>query len=501
MPKNSPQKQTAIIIGAGPAGLTAAYELLTRTNIHPIIIEKENRAGGISSQVKYKGNLFDFGIHRFFTKSARVEKWWTDLFPLKNNSSQEKHVFIKIKRKSEIYFRKKLFDYPPKLDTRFINNLGLLECMFIGISYLKTRLIPHKVKTLEDFYINSFGYRLYNYFFKSYTYKLWGIPCDKLSADWGVQRVKGVSLWLIFTDILKKLLTSNRKNNSNNIETSLIEKYIYPKYGSGDFWQYVADTLEKKGVKIYYNSELKNIKVRNKKVVKVLVSTSKKQQIFSPNYLFSSIPIRDLIKSIDGRLSPEVKKIANNLYYRNMIFVRVAVPKNKVLVNNDFLANQWVYLHQTDVLTIRLQVHNSLSKIMLKNPEKDVWLSLEYYCNDGDDLWIKSDKELLELAKKELEDLSICYSKDIKDHTINRLRNAYPIYIKGYYKLIKIQNYINSIKNLYAIGRNGTHRYNNMDHSMLSAMSAVDSITDSNIPKSSIWLVNAEKEYHEEKTS
>jgi protoporphyrinogen oxidase len=510
-------KKTAIIIGAGPAGLTAAYELLTKTDIQPIIIEKTKHIGGISKTINYKENYTDIGGHRFFSKSDQIMEWWLRILPLEKKTvsnanaktftpaqteSSSKNVMLQRSRQSRIYFSRTFFDYPIKLSPQTLKNLGLTKTFKIGFSYLKSMLFQIKPeKNLADFMINRFGKELYKTFFESYTEKVWGIPCDKISAEWGAQRIKGISIWKTVVHAFKQVFKKKNDIKQKDTETSLIEQFLYPKYGPGQMWQEVARIVQEKGGEIIHDYEVKNIKIKNNNLTHIEASNSSatETKTFSCDYVFSSMPIKDLVTSFGSNAPKHISQISDGLMYRDFLTVGLLVNKLKIKEKDGTqIKDNWIYIQEPDVQVGRLQIFNNWSPYMVSDPNK-VWIGLEYFCNEGDKLWNMSDENLIKLAKNELDHIDIIDKNDALDGTVIRQEKAYPAYFGTYDQFDLLKNHLDKIPNLFLIGRNGMHRYNNQDHSMLSAITAVNNIINNNLDKENIWNVNTEKEYHETK--
>lgn len=518
-------KKTAIIAGAGPAGLTAALEFLEHTDIHPIVFEGSDKIGGISQTVVYKGNRMDIGGHRFFSKSERVTDFWNRLMPLQGSPSLDDkligdtqktfapegpdpekadRVMLVRHRVSRIFYLKKFFDYPISLKLKTFTNMGLQRTFLAGMSYIKS--VFHKLPetSLENFYINRFGKRLYSMFFEDYTEKVWGVHPSKLGADWGSQRVKGLSIWAIIKDMVRKAFGTKDKENT---ETSLIETFVYPKFGPGQLWETAAEEVRKKGGEVVMQTKVTGVHVTDGKVDYVEVedkdgNVSKKEC----DYFLSSMPIKDLVGSLKGTDVPDdVKSIASALPYRDFITVGVLVKKLKV--NNktklrtykDRIPDTWIYVQERDVKVGRLQIFNNWSPYLINDYKNTMWVGMEYFCTEGDAMWNMEKQEFISKAIDELVHIGFIDKEDVLDATQVRIRKAYPSYFGSYYQLDKVKAFLDRIDNLYCIGRNGQHRYNNMDHSMLTAMKAVDAISSHSHDKSSIWAVNTEEEYHETK--
>ncbi len=487
----------AIIIGAGPAGLTAAYELLKNTDIKPIIFEKSDCVGGISRTVDYRGNKIDIGGHRFFSKSDWVMDFWKNEMEIENANNIDKDVFLIRNRKSRIYYLKKFFDYPVKLNINTIKNLGLLRMSKIGMSYSLTLLHKRKETTLEDFMINSFGKELYLTFFKSYTEKVWGVKCNKIKAEWGRQRIKGLSIAAILKDIFKKFRKKSRDLNQKDVETSLIEKFMYPKYGPGNFWKHIANKIVELGGIIHFNSDVVGIEQKNNKIHQISINNNGKIETYAGDYFISTMPLKELILKTND-INEDIKKLAANLLYRDFVTVGVLVDKNDCNVSN--ILDNWIYIQEENSVVGRIQIFNNWSPYMVKDKNK-IWFGLEYFCNENDNFWNSADNSLKELAVKELKEIGFIQNNsniNFDDSIAIRVKKAYPCYFgEGYDNFDKIKNYMNRFENLFLIGRNGMHRYNNMDHSMLTAMEAVKNIKNNIKTKDNIWSVNVEKEYHE----
>jgi len=507
-------EKRAIIIGAGPAGLTAAYELLTRTNIKPIIYEVSGDIGGISKTLNYKGNRIDIGGHRFFSKSDRVTQRWQNILPPavappKNGSDPEREdkIMLTRRRLSRIFFLRKFFAYPVSLSFATLSNLGIVRAVKFFLSYIKVRIMPIRdEKSLEDFFINRFGKELYQTFFKDYTEKVWGLPCNKIKAEWGEQRVKGLSIAKTIFYALKKMLFKSSLSNQKNMETSLIEYFSYPKFGPGQMWEETARIIKAKGGEIHLNQEVVGLKLEGDKITEAKIKNlnnneSKNQQA---DYFFSTMPIKELIPAIEGNVPSEVKEVAQGLMYRDFITVGLLLKKLKIKNNtkiktvNDFIPDNWIYIQERDVKVCRVQIFNNWSPYLVSDKNK-VWIGLEYVCSKEDELWKKEDEDVKDFAVRELAKIGFLEKEDIIDSAVIRMEKVYPTYSGVYDQFDKIKDFCEGIENLFLIGRNGMHRYNNQDHSMLTAMVAVDNIIDNIKSKKNIWEVNAEKSYHESK--
>ncbi|MBQ6297027.1 MAG: NAD(P)/FAD-dependent oxidoreductase [Selenomonadaceae bacterium] len=513
-------KKNAIIIGAGPAGLTAAYYLLKFTDIRPIVLEKENFVGGISRTMNFNGNRMDIGGHRFFTKNPEVLKLWNEILPAQGapalddkilgresvlteggaNPEEVDEVFLNRRRVSRIFYHRKFFSYPISLSLETIKNLGLVEMFSIGTSFLKTKFSQREEKTLEDFMINRFGQKLYETFFRDYTTKVWGRTPQEIGADWGAQRIKGLSLGKTILDFFKKTFGSSKGAG----ETSLIERFFYPKFGPGQLWEKFADDIKKLGGEVLTASNVKNFHVVNNVIKFARVESPAGMLTFPANYFLSSMPLSELAKALDDGLNLRQLQIARGLPYRDFITVGLLVDKlllknsTKIKTLGDIVPDCWIYIQEPSVKLGRLQIFNNWSPYMVANPENSVWLGLEYFCNEGDELWQMSDDDFIKFAAEELASIDIIDSASVQFGVRVKVPKAYPAYFDTYENISELRGALDEIQNLYCIGRNGQHRYNNMDHSMLTAIAAVCAIAGK-FPKSNIWNINAEKTYHEGK--
>ncbi len=528
----------AIIIGAGPAGLTAAYEILNKTDIKPIILESTNMIGGISQTNVYKGNRIDIGGHRFFSKSKTVMDWWMNILPIQESPSYDDKVLGKKldyslldnicdielsdnydsnldpeksdelllirNRISRILFLKKLFNYPVTLNSDTLKKLGIKRTLKIGLDYFKT--IIHKLPedNLENFYINRFGRELYKTFFEKYTHKVWGVECKNISADWGAQRVKSLNITKTIIHALHELTKINEKN----VETSLIEQFLYPKLGPGQMWETVAKKIVDMGGEIHFNSEVVELKVDENKINSVITvnnSTNEKNS-YSGDYFISTMPVKDLVYSIDiankNKVPSDVYDISQGLVYRD--FITVGLLLNDINLKNEtenptinnILPDTWIYIQEENVKLGRVQIFNNWSPYLVSDNDK-IWLGLEYFCNEGDELWNKSNEKMSNFAINELDSINFISKENVEDSVVIRIPKAYPAYFGTFDKFDNVKEYLDHFDNLFLIGRNGMHRYNNMDHSMLSAMEAVNNIINGKTDNSNIWAVNSEKNYHE----
>lgn len=518
-------QRTAIIIGAGPAGLTAAYELLTRSDIKPIVLEKSTYMGGISRTVNYKGNRIDIGGHRFFSKSDRVMDWWLQHMPLDDPSAAGKTiayhnrtrqlspdapaqangeaVMLLRSRKSRIYFLRKFFEYPITLSAQTLRNLGVLRTVKIGFSYLRVALFPPKqIVNLEDFFISRFGRELYHTFFKSYTEKVWGVPCEEISAEWGAQRIKGLSITKTLLHMGKKLFASKSDIKQKETETSLIEQFMYPKLGPGQLWEVVAEKVLAMGGEIVTEVNVERLHTDGNRLVAVMARhKDAESREYRGDYFFSTMPVKELVDAVDAPVPQNVREVSDGLLYRDFITVGLLVSKLTVqdpTTTNGLVKDNWIYIQEPDVLAGRLQIFNNWSPYMVRDPNT-VWIGVEYFCYKTDEMWRLPDEEMAALAKRELEKIGILRQADVLDATVLRMEKTYPAYFGSYDRFDEIRSFVDGFENLFLVGRNGMHKYNNQDHSMLTAMTAVDNIIAGVTDKANIWAVNTEMEYHEEK--
>lgn len=511
-------EKKVVIIGAGPAGLTAAYELLKKSDIKPIILEAEDFVGGISRTFEYKGNRMDIGGHRFFTKSDRVNQLWNEIMPIQGEPSiddkilgnkkefakggpdpeKKDDVMLLRHRVSRIFFLKKFFDYPISLKPATFINMGFRRTMKSGFGYIHSCFHKREEKSLEDFYINRFGKPLYQLFFEDYTTKLWGVSPKDLSASWGAQRVKGLSLG----KTLLAAITKPFRRNKNKVETSLIDQFEYPKYGPGQLYTKMAEEVVKMGGKIIYKSEVSSIVRDGDKIVSLVTKDGTK---YDCDEVFSSIPIKDLFTALGpSGIEADTYKAAVDLPYRDFITVGLLVDelkiknKTKIKTLNNIVPDNWIYVQERTVKMGRIQVFNNWSPYMVKDPLHKVWIGLEYFCSEGDKMWNSSDKDFISFAIDELVSMGIIASKeDVIDSCRIRVKKAYPAYFGSYTEFDKVKDYLNTISNLYCVGRNGQHRYNNMDHSMLCSLTAVDDYLAGKKNKDDVWNINTEKSYQE----
>lgn len=514
--------KTVVIIGAGPAGLTAGYELLKTKDYKVIILEKTDRIGGISQTVKYKGNRMDIGGHRFFSKDDRVNNWWQMMMPTQGepsyddkvlgrkknfaeggpNPEEQDRVMLVRNRVSRIYYSKHFFDYPVSLKWNTIKNMGFLTTMKAGFSYMKSVIHKLPEDNLENFYINRFGRVLYGMFFEGYTEKLWGRHPKEISADWGSQRVKGLSIKAVLKDMFGKLIPKKNKK----VETSLIEEYIYPKFGPGQLWETVADEIRSMGGEIYQNCDVKKINISNGEITSLTYWENGQEKMLKGDIFISSMPVNDLIAGINGSDVPKlVREAASDLPFRDFVTVGLLLNKlnlknkTKLKTLNNIVPDCWIYVQDPGVKLGRIQIFNNWSPYMVEKTDENVWIGLEYFCRENDEFWNMTDEECIDFAIDELVKMEVIDRADVIDSHREKIQKAYPAYFDGYAHMDEIIDYLNTIDNLYCVGRNGQHRYNNMDHSMVTSFEAVNNIINEVADKTNIWNVNTEKEYHETK--
>jgi protoporphyrinogen oxidase len=518
-----------LIIGAGPAGLTAAMELLDRTDYRPIILESDSQVGGIAKTINYRGNRMDLGGHRFFSKSEWVMRWWESILPAERSAdgspidlsyqgqqtafapgvtapADSERVMLVRNRLSRIFYRRRFFDYPLKLNWDTISNLGPWYMARIAGGYARARIRPrHPESTLEDFLVNRFGDELYRTFFKDYTEKVWGVPCDQISAEWGAQRIKGLSITKALVHAITRPLR-HLDTRQKNVETSLIERFLYPKYGPGQMWEEVARRATSLGAQIHLQHRVVGI-VRNGDTITgldVLDTQAGTVRRIACDCLISSMPVAELMRY----LAPEDQALGNiaaALPYRDFMTAGLLVKRmcnagKDVNARNGCPPDNWIYVQEPDVRLGRLQIFNNWSPALVADPDT-VWLGLEYFCAQDDDLWSMRDAAFLDFAAAELEKIGLITRADVLDGTVVRVPKAYPAYFGSYADMGRIRDYLDGYRNLLPIGRNGMHRYNNQDHSMLAAKAAVDCIVAGAGGRAQLWAVNAESDYHETTSS
>lgn len=506
--------KTAVVIGAGPAGLTAAHELRRKSKDWRIIVlEETSEIGGISRTAVCGDCRIDIGGHRFFSKSKEVNDLWSELMPVQGSPSKDDllldrpchiepggpdpekadKVMLRRRRVSRIYYLRHFFDYPISIKPATFIAMGLVRTVKAGFSYLYSAFFKREEKSLEDFYINRFGKVLYSMFFEDYTEKLWGVHPSKIDPSWGAQRVKGLSLWKA---ILNIFIPKGGKK-----ETSLIEEFIYPKKGPGQLWETLAEQLGADGVEVRLNARVTGLRGENGRVDAVVLADGSQ---IPCDAVFSSMPIKDLVAAF-GDAPEDVSRIASELPYRDFITVgllvdRLAIEnKTKLKTVNNIVPDTWIYVQERDVRMGRIQIFNNWSPYMVDDVTRHVWIGLEYFCTEGDWMWSAGDEEFIAMATKELRQIGVLGADESVRKSVRiKVKKAYPAYFGSYGEFGKVREWLDGFGNLYCIGRNGQHRYNNMDHSMLCGMEAVRALLGET-SKSAVWNVNTEEEYHEGK--
>ncbi len=520
--------RTAVIVGAGPAGLTAAFELQRSSDVRPLVFEMGEQVGGISRTINYRGNRMDLGGHRFFSKSDWVMNWWQSILPVAADqdvggdaaalrlayqgstrdftaatlAAQHSDAVMLVRRRlSRIFYRRRFFDYPLKLNLATLTNLGAPYTAAIGASYIAARLAPRRPElTLEDFLVNRFGNTLYRTFFKDYTEKVWGVPCREISAEWGAQRIKGLSISKAIAHALSKPFRS-RDTAQKSTETSLVERFLYPKLGPGQMWEHVAARVVAAGGELHLRHRVVGLHRLGQTITAVDVrnTTTGDVRRVECDQLISTMPIKELAGLLQPK-DPQITGIAAALPYRDFITAGLLVRRmrggHRDSAANGMPPDNWIYIQEPDVKLGRLQVFNNWSPALVADP-KTIWLGLEYFCAEGDELWNMADGAFLSFAAAELAQIGLIAPEDVLDGTVVRVPKAYPAYFGAYNQIGQVRDWLDTFTNLYPVGRNGMHRYNNQDHSMLAAKAAVDCIVSGSADKSALWAVNVEEEYHE----
>ena len=490
-------KPLVVVAGAGPAGLTFAHELLARGTHRVLIVEPEAQVGGLARTAVHGGKRLDLGGHRFFSKSDRVLEWWSSMLPFdlsgeveigyqnsKRRLSTERvaraepgaeKAFVVRPRVSRIYYDGAFFDYPLGLSVRTVRALGASRLLAIALSWARAKLTPSDApRNLEEFFVGRFGRRLYETFFKSYTEKVWGRACADISAEWGAQRVKSLSLLSALTPASS-------------------EKFLYPRRGPGQLWEEAARRIVASGGEIRLNRRVTGVEYDGNRVRAVTIEgAAGTTERLACDLFASTMPVKDLLAAFDRGVPPKALAVARALEYRDFITVGLQVDALK----NGPINDTWIYIHEPGVKLGRIQLYNNWSEGMIDDPSK-VWLGLEYFCAEGDELWRRSDAEMIAFAAAELRKIGFLGDAAPLDAVVLRVPKAYPAYWGAYERFGEIRAFVDGIANLYLIGRNGMHRYNNQDHSMLAAMAAVDCVASGSADKSAIWAVNADDDYHE----
>lgn len=502
-----------VVIGAGPAGLTAAYELSKYPNKFSVtILEESGYVGGISKTVEYHGNRMDIGGHRFISEIKEVNEWWDNLMPVQGIPAKDyvllnrscatrfggpdpeldDRVMLVRNRLSRIFFRKKFFDYPINLKLETLKNMGIGILLIVGSSYLRSIIFKRKENSLEDFYINRFGKKLYSMFFENYTENLWGRHPSDISPEWGAQRVKGLSIIEIAKNVAMKALHIQ----SNKVGAVPFDDFFYPKFGPGQLWEIVADELVKRNVKIIEHACVTKLIKSNNIIESVLYKKDGKVETIRGDYIISSMPLKDLVMGMTD-VPKQYKTIAAGLPYRDYMIVGVLVSRLKLKNETSFptigniIPDNWIYVHDPAVKMGRFQVYNNWSPYMVKDPDHTVWLGLEYFCDEGDEMWNQTDEAFAQSAIEEMVKMELIDSTiDVIDYHVERLKKAYPAYFDTYEQVDDLRSYLDTIHNLFCVGRNGQHRYSNIDHSMCTSFEAVNNIVHGITDKSNIWNVN-----------
>lgn len=516
--------EKVIIIGAGPAGVTAAFELKKRGReaYDVTLLEESDEIGGISRTVRYKNNRMDIGGHRFFSKNQSVMDWWTTLMPVQGSPAyddkklgrkkplkaggpdpeKEDRVMLVRQRVSRIYYQKKFFDYPVTMKPQTFINMGLVQTIKAGFSYLYACVHKEPEDSLENFYVNRFGRVLYGMFFEGYTEKLWGRHPREIDPSWGAQRVKGLSILAVVKNMFSRLSPSRDKSK---VETSLIEEFIYPKYGPGQLWETAAEEAEKMGCKLIKKRRVMGILTEGMRVTGIVAEREDgREETMEADIVISSMPLKDLVHGMGDVVPEKIQTIAAGLPYRDYVTIGFLVEKlnmknlTKIKTLNNIIPDCWIYVQDTSVKLGRIQVYNNWSPYMVEQVDSKIWIALEYFCTENDDFWNLTDSACKKLAVKELIKMGIIdRESDVLDSHRVKVKKAYPAYFDTYSQIDDLIAYLNQYENLYCVGRNGQHRYNNMDHSMVTAFETVDNILSGKTEKDNIWSVNTEKVYHE----
>lgn len=466
----------AVVIGAGPAGLTAAYEL-SKLGGRSTILEADELVGGLSRTVSYRGYRFDIGGHRFFSKVALINELWDEILG---------EEFLLRPRMSRIHYRGHFFDYPLRAGNA-LSGLGPVESLMVGLSYMRARLFPHRNEiNFEQWVSNRFGNRLYNIFFKTYTEKVWGIPCSEISADWAAQRIKNLSL----TEAVRNALFGAGRSKDGQIITTLIDQFKYPRYGPGQMWERCETILADRNSPTIRGIKIHRIRHAHGRVECVYGRDAAGKEVeFGGDQFFSTMPLREMMHALDPAPPGEVLRAADALRYRDYLTAVLIVKREDIFPDN------WIYIHTPDVMMGRIQNYKNWSPDMVPDASRSS-LGLEYFLWDDDEEWDWPNDRLIELGIKECCQIGLIERSEVEDGTVVRMKKAYPVYDQEYQDhLLTIQRYLATLSNLQTIGRNGQHRYNNQDHSMLTGVYAARNVMGANYD---IWSVNVEKEYHEE---
>jgi protoporphyrinogen oxidase len=463
-----------VIIGAGPAGLTAAYELATKTSARVTVLEGDQVVGGISRTVQYNGYRFDLGGHRFFTKIPPVQRMWREILG---------DEFIRVPRLSRIYYNGKFFDYPLRA-MNALKGVGLINAALIVASYVKWHYRPYQVEeNFEQWVTNRFGRRLYRMFFKTYTEKVWGLPCTEIRAEWAAQRIQGLSL-------ARAVLNATALNKRSTDIKTLIHEFDYPRLGPGQMWEMCRDRVERMGHRVLLGHDVQQLQMTNGAITGVVAGKREGgTETFPADHVIATMPLRSLVRALTPAAPAVTREAAEGLTYRDFLTVALMLRQENLFPDN------WIYIHTPGVKVGRIQNFNNWSAAMVPNPGVTC-VGLEYFCFKGDGLWSSADADLQELAATELASLKLARKDAVIDARVVRVPKAYPIYDSAYRDhLLRIREFIDPISNLHTVGRNGMHKYNNQDHSMLTAMMTVENMMGAS---HDVWAVNTDFEYHEE---
>ena len=518
------QSKTIVVVGAGPAGLTTAYELLSKSRGHRVIVlEALDAVGGISRTIDADGNRMDLGPHRFFSKSKEATDWFLSMLPMQGapalddrklgractiaeggpDPEKTDRVTLRRNRISRIYFRQKFFDYPISLKPQLFVNMGLWTTIVAGCSYARAVLFPRKELSLEDFYVNRFGKKLYSMFFERYTENLWGRHPSQIDPSWGAQRVKGVSVLAVLREALAKAVGGGGRRKD---ESWLVDWFLFPKLGAGQLWETAAEKIRELGGDIRLGTRAVAFRRDAVGLVSGVVCERNGERFeISCNALVSSMPVKDLVAGLPDAPA-DAARIAAGLPYREYRILG-AVLKRLLLRNTtrvktfgNIVPDDWIYVHDRSVRMGRFQISNNFSPYVVRHPESEVFVGLEYFCSESDDLWEMSDTDFAAMGIREMIALGMVESADDVVSTLSvRVKKAYPAYFDTYEEFPKLREWLDTIPNLYCVGRNGQHRYNNMDHSMCTGFEAARAILAGSSDRTALWNVNTEKEYHESK--
>ncbi len=467
-----------VIIGAGPAGLTAAYTLTQQGQPCLVLEADPEYVGGISRTVQYKGYRFDLGGHRFFSKNSQIEDLWREILP---------DNFREVERLSRIYYNGVYFHYPLRAGNA-LKNLGVLTAAACFLSYVYRKMFPLRPeKSFRDWVTNRFGDRLFQIFFESYTEKVWGMDCDQISADWAAQRIKGLSL---MEAVLNMARVGPFRRDRNEIKT-LIERFHYPRLGPGMMWEAAEDKIRNQGGTVLKNRKVVTIRHDGDRITGVACANGNgKPDEYAVRSLISSMPLREFVLALDPPAPEGVRSMASSLHYRDFLIVALVVSRR------DCFPDNWIYIHDSRVKLGRVQNFRNWSEAMVPDPDVSV-LGLEYFCFEGDDLWNMPDEELLELGKKEIGTIGLVRPEEVLEGTVVRIQKAYPVYDDTYRENVEgIRQHLSRFNNLFPAGRNGMHKYNNQDHSMMTAIVSAGNLQGSD--HRDPWKVNTDAEYHEE---